>query len=395
MIPAGSLLLVDDEELNRDMLGRRLEFHGYAVTSVESGRDALALLGQQSFELVLLDVMMPEMNGLQVLQHIRAEHTAAELPVIMVTAKTQSEDLVEAFQLGANDYITKPVDMPIALARISTQLSLKRAQAALRESETRYALAAQGANDGLWDWNLLRNEMYFSPRWKAMLGYKDDEIGSSPDDWFARIHPDDVSRVHADLVAHQEGKTVGYENEHRILHRDGNYRWMLSRAAAVRNKDGRAVRMAGSQTDISAGTVADALTGLPNRVLFVDRLERAIERAKRNRDYIFAVFFLDLDRFKIINDSLGHLIGDQLLIGIARRLEECLRSCDTVARLETDNTVARLGGDEFTILLDGIANVADVSLVAERLVKELSMPFNLNGNEVFTSASVGIALGGS
>jgi DNA-binding response OmpR family regulator len=161
MIPAGSLLLVDDEELNRDMLARRLEFHGYVVTSVESARDALALLGQQSFDLVLLDVMMPEVNGMQVLQRIRAEHTPAELPVIMVTARTQSEDLVEAFQLGANDYVTKPVDMPIALARIATQMSLKRAQAALRESETRYALAARGANDGLWDWNLRADEVYY------------------------------------------------------------------------------------------------------------------------------------------------------------------------------------------------------------------------------------------
>ncbi len=191
--------------------------------------------------MVLLDVMMPEMNGLQVLQSIRAEHTPAELPVIMVTAKTQSEDLVEAFQLGANDYITKPVDMPIALARIATQMSLKRAQAALRDSETRYALAARGANDGLWDWNLVSNEVYFSPRWKAMLGYEEQDIGTSQDEWFKRIHPDDLLRVKGDIAAHQAGKTPSYENEHRMMHHDGNYRWMLSRAAAVRDLNGRAV----------------------------------------------------------------------------------------------------------------------------------------------------------
>ena len=390
---AGSLLLVDDDEMNRDMLGRRIELEGYAVVLAEGGRQALALLERQVFDLVLLDVMMPEMNGLETLGRIREKHCPADLPVIMVTAKDQSEDVVEAFRLGANDYVTKPVDLPVALARIATQISHKRAQAALRESEARYALAARGANDGLWDWDLQTDQVYYSPRWKALLGYEEGEIGAGLEEWFRRVHPEDLPGVRAEIEAHRQGLTVHFENKHRLLHKDHSYRWVLSRGLAVRGRDGRAVRMAGSLTDITQDKVADPLTRLPNRVLFMDRLGRALERAKRNRDLRFAVLFLDLDRFKVINDSLGHLMGDQLLIAVARRLEACLRSGDTVARIPSQATVARLGGDEFTILLEDIQDVANAVGVAERIQEELAVPFILNGTEAFTSASIGITLG--
>ena len=244
----------------------------------------------------------------------------------MVTAKVQSHDIVEALSLGANDYVTKPIDFPVALARIKTQLSHKHLVEALRESEERYALAARGANDGLWDWNLKDNEIYFSPRWKSMLGYDEEEIGSSPEEWFKRVHPDDLQRVKEVVASHLEGQTTHCENEHRMLHQNGTYHWMLNRGLAVRDAQGKATRLAGSQTDITQGKVADALTGLPNRLLFMDRLERAVKNAQRAKDYLFAVFFLDLDRFKVIDDSLGHVMGDQLLIATARRLSRaCVR----------------------------------------------------------------------
>jgi diguanylate cyclase (GGDEF)-like protein len=150
--------------------------------------------------------------------------------------------------------------------------------------------------------------------------------------------------------------------------------------------------MAGSQTDITGGKIADALTGLPNRLLFIDRLARLIEHAKRHKDYLFAVMFLDLDGFKMINDSLGHVIGDQLLVGVANRLENCLRASDTVTRIEKLFTIARLGGDEFTILLDQVKDPGDANLVAERLMSTLATPFILDGKKIFTSISIGIAL---
>jgi diguanylate cyclase (GGDEF)-like protein/PAS domain S-box-containing protein len=385
------LLIVDDNEMNRDMLARRLQRKGYEIGLAENARHILQRVKDDRVDLVLLDIEMPEVSGLDALKTLRESYSAIELPVIMVTAKNQSEDIVKALDLGANDYLTKPIDFPVAAARIGTQLSHKLAQEALRESEERYALASRGSNDGLWDWNLSTNVVHFSPRWKGMLGYQENEIGDKPEEWFERIHEADRERVKEEIEAHQKGLTPHFESEHRVLHKDGTFRWMLSRGLAVHNAAGKTLRMAGSQTDITEGKVSDPLTGLPNRLLFIDRLGRLIKHGKRRKNHLFAVLFMDLDGFKMINDSMGHLIGDQLLIGVASRLEKCLRSTDTVARLGETFTVARLGGDEFTVLLDDLKDPGDAKLAAERLMTALSAPFILGGKEIFTSVSIGIA----
>ena len=386
----GTLLVVDDNEMNRDILSRRLRKHGYDVVTAVDGADALAMVDAQEFALVLLDIEMPGLSGLEVLKTLRERRSTIQLPIIMVTARQESADIVNALNCGANDYLAKPVDLAIAVARIQTQLARKQAEAALQESEERYALAAKGANDGLWDWNLRTNEIYFSARWKQMLGLSDETPTCNPDDWFGRVHPEDTDRLMADVAAHLDGLTPQLESQHRVLHSDGGYRWMLSRGVAVRNLDGKAYRMAGSQTDITEGKVSDPLTGLPNRILFLDRLGCSIERATRHGE-AFAVLFLDLDRFKLVNDSLGHLAGDRLLIAIAERLERSVRAVDTVARVGGQHTIARLGGDEFTILLEGVKHVSDAVRVAERIQDNLKRPFQLDGHEIFTSASIGIA----
>ena len=264
---------------------------------------------------------------------------------------------------------------------------------ALRESQERYALAVQGANDGLWDWNLRTNEIYFSPRWKAMLGYGDKEIGNSPEEWFSRIYGDDLKWLQSQLTTHLQGLSAQFEVEHRIWHKDGSYRWMLSRGLAVRDQNGVAYRMAGSQTDITERKRAeeqllhdafhDGLTGLSNRALFLDRLGQAIERSKRQEQFQFAVLFLDVDRFKVINDSLGHRLGDELLITIGQRLEGCLRPGDTLARL---------GGDEFALLIQDIDGTEEAVQLAEQIHDIMRSPFDLAGQEIFVSVSIGIAL---
>ena len=278
----------------------------------------------------------------------------------------------------------------VAIVRDVTEA--KRAEEALRASEERYALAAQGANDGLWDWDLVSGKIYFAPRWKAMLGYNDDDIGTSPDEWFCRLHPDDRERVEWRLLAHTRRLITSFELEYRILHRDGNYRWMLCRGMAVWDDHGRATRMVGSQTDITGrkqaeeqlayGALHDALTGLPNRTLFMDRLSLALKRSQREK-HLFAVLFLDLDRFKTINDSLGHAAGDELLIAVARRLESVLRPGDTVARL---------GGDEFAVMLDQLNTPEEAEWIAERIHQVLQAPLSIRGHTVYTTASIGLAL---
>jgi diguanylate cyclase (GGDEF)-like protein len=258
-----TVLVVDDELTNRDVLQRRLIRVGYRVLTADCGRAALEITAEQRVDLVLLDVMMPEMDGIETLRKLRQSRSVSELPVIMVTARDSSADVVEALDAGANDYITKPVDFAVAQARIRTQLTARR---------------------------------------------------------------------------------------------------------------------------------ADPLTGLPNRLLFMDRLNDLITRAKSASSFEFAVFFLDVDRFKVINDSLGHAAGDQLLTGISRRLEQSLRSTDIVARFDGECTLARLGGDEFTVLLPGVRNVIDARAVAERLVAAVARPFELESREVVVSVSIGVVM---
>jgi diguanylate cyclase (GGDEF)-like protein/PAS domain S-box-containing protein len=388
----GRLLVVDDEEMNRDMLSRRLEIEGYETACADSGRAALQLLATSEFDAVLLDAMMPGISGYEVLAEIRKTQSILELPVLMVTARSQSEDMVHAFENGASDYITKPINFPVALARISAHVTSRKMAARLRESEMRYSLSAQGANDGLWDWDLIAQRVHFSERWKSMLGYQTAEIGDDASEWFNRIHSDDLQHVRQALADHQAGLTPQFESEHRMLHRDQTYRWMLSRGMAVCDAAGRQTRMAGSQTDITRGKAADPLTGLPNRVMFMEHLSATVKSAQAQSISPFAVLFLDLDRFKVVNDSLGHLAGDELLVAVAKRLEACLRRSDVISRVNDRCTISRFGGDEFVILLKGLSSPDNATLVADRVLEVLAEPLLLRGQEVNLSASIGIAV---
>ncbi len=390
--PHYSILIVDDDDLNRELLEHLLQREGYTTRLAASGAQALELIGAHKVDLVLLDITMPQMDGLTVLKTLRQTYTPIDLSIIMVTGKQENTSLVEALNMGANDYVTKPFDFPVVLARLQTQVLRRQAEEALRQSEERYALATHGANDGLWDWDLSCDEVYYSPRWQAMLGCAAEDIGTTPDVWFSRVHPDDIDTLKSQLTDHLKGLTPHFQNEHRVLHKNGTYRWTLSRGLAVRTPAGQAYRIAGSLTDITERKVSDPLTGLPNRLLFLDRLGRAIERTKRRRNFLFAVLFIDLNRFKMINNSFGHSVGDALLAMMAQRLETSLRASDTVTRLGGEHTLARFGSDEFAILLEDISYVSDATRVAQRIHTELSAPFILNDREIFSSTSIGIAL---
>jgi diguanylate cyclase (GGDEF)-like protein/PAS domain S-box-containing protein len=265
---------------------------------------------------------------------------------------------------------------------------------AMRESEERYALAVRGANDGIWDWNLGSDTVYYSPRWKQILGIDASGIKPSIEEWYCRVHPDDFKHLKEDINKHLNDETPHFENEHRIKHSGGDYIWVLSRGLAIRDAEGRPTRIAGSLTDVTKrkkvetqllhDAFHDSLIGLPNRALFMDHLNLAMAHASRRKDYTFAVLFFDIDRFKVINDSLGHFIGDKLLIATAERLEKCLRPGDTVARM---------GGDEFAILLDDVEIESTITQVADRIHNSLSQSFNIDSNEIYITASIGIAIG--
>lgn len=288
----------------------------------------------------------------------------------------------------------KRVKLQSALNSATESLTLKHeAEAALRVSEERYALAAQGSRDGLWDWDIREDRVYFSPRFRQMLGYSDGEFADSLQEWFDHVHPDDADQLQESLTSHLEGISRTMETEVRLQRKDGSYLWVLIRGLAVFGEDGGATRIAGSQTDIHERKIAeqelyygafhDPLTKLPNRLLFLEQLQRAMERCRRKPSYLFAVIFMDLDRFKVINDSLGHFVGDELLKATARRLVGSLRQVDTIARF---------GGDEFAILLDDVDDSGDANTCAERIHMNLRAPFDLAGREVFVTASIGIVL---
>jgi diguanylate cyclase (GGDEF)-like protein/PAS domain S-box-containing protein len=269
------------------------------------------------------------------------------------------------------------------------------AERALRRHEERLTLAAEGANDGWWEWDLRRHELYVSSRWRAMLGSSAGAGIARPQEWTDRVHPEDIGLLREAIKAHLSGQTDCLHHECRMRHEDGSYRRFLCRGLVARGGDSRPVRVAGSLTDTTDAAVAqerlrtvelvDPLTGLRNRSVFVERVGHRLDdmRQRRTRGW-FAVLYLDLDRFKVVNDSLGHLVGDELLIGVSRRLESCLRSGDALARL---------GGDEFAVLLNQLDTQEQANAIAFRIQEALSAPFSLNGREVFTSASIGIAFG--
>ena len=268
--------------------------------------------------------------------------------------------------------------------------------AELTEARNRYALAARGANDGLWDWNLDTGVITFSPRWQSMLGLTEGEAGCEPEEWFSRVHPDDRDRVLMELDAHLTGGTPHFQSEHRIRHADGSWRFVLCRGLAVRDATGQAVRMAGSQTDITERKEAetqllhdafhDGLTGLPNRALFMDRLAGAISRLGRHDRSLAAVLLIDVDRFSVFNDSLGHQAGDELLVAIALRI---------AGSLGPGATLARVGGDDFAVLFEDLSAVPDATREAERIQAALAQPLAIASQEVFITASIGVAFASS
>lgn len=405
--PTIHVLLAEDNQEDAAFvvcLLAQLQVVQYKLEQVNTYDAVLECLARQQYDVYLINSCLGDQRGLD---WIQSGALIGYKAALLFLGSSQEEAL--AVRSHNLDYLHKP-DLSAALLDYAIHHTIERLHLAdtldqtlqaqqhltttlesLQKSEERYSLAIQGTNDGIWDWNLEANEIFFSSEWQAMLGCPEQESTHHPDFWFERIHPEDLYWVKREITAHLNGLSSRFESEYRSLHQEGQYRWMLNRGQAIRNGLGQAVRMIGVQTDVTElkraeeklihDALYDPLTGLPNRVSLMERLRRTGDLVSQEQQYLFAVLFIDLDRFKMINDSLGHAIGDLLLREIAHRLAFCLRP---------DDTIARLGGDEFVILLEDVKTHDNAISVAERILHELSTPFTLEGREIFTTASIGI-----
>ncbi len=267
-----------------------------------------------------------------------------------------------------------------------------------REAEARWRYAIEGSGDGLWDWDINSGEVFYSERWKSMLGFAGDDLSGHIDEWGTLVHPDDKERVLDAVQDHLSGKTREFEQEYRIRCKDGSWKWILARGMAMPAAPGSTdLRMIGTNIDITARKEAEAqieylafydpLTGLANRKLLTDRAQHAQAVAARSLQY-GALLFIDLDGFKAVNDMWGHSVGDQMLMQASQRMKRCLRAADTIARL---------GGDEFVLLLQNIgANRDDAAheaaVVAEKMLDAFFPPFSMDNHEFHCGASLGITL---
>lgn len=286
----------------------------------------------------------------------------------------------------SSSFIANKLNMPCGILCIAKDITNSyAAQEELKISRERYALAA--SNQGLWDWDVVTNTIYYSSGWKELLGYQDNEIKPIIKEWFDRVHPEYRSFLNRAI----QDKRTSFKISYPILHKDGQYRWMLSQGIKLSDRTGNLYRVVGSQIDINTNQIVeeklyytsrhDFLTGLANRTVFEEQLKKSIKINQKNGNFSFSVIFINIDRFKLINSELGYQIGDKLLIYIAQKIQDCLKNNELLARLEAD---------EFAILLPKINEISQTINIAELLQKKLSLPINLSGKKLTVNASMGI-----
>ena len=431
-----NILVVDDIPENLHLLSDTLSHAGYDVRGVISGEMALRVVSSLQPDLILLDVMMPGLNGYQVCEQLKANPETKDIPIIFLSANNDTLDKVKAFNVGAVDYIDKPFQVGEVLLRIKNQLKFKAAQEQIRqlnaqleeriqertaqletanqelkyevherkqvvkllqESEEKLEGILNSLEEVVWSADLAtQNLIFLNPAAHKVYGRSVSELLNNPQLRLETIHPSDRHRVERSLENTNKSQNHNIDLEYRIIQPTGEIRWVWERSRIIYNADGVPRRQDGIICDIterkrieeqlSYEAQHDVLTGLSNRAAFISRVETAIKTSQEDKNYTFVVLFIDLDRFKIINDSLGHLVGDELLITVAKILQDCVRPQDFVARL---------GGDEFTILLDDVQCLGDAHIIAGRIQDKLITPFNLDEHTVFTSASIGIVIGDS
>ena len=397
------VLVVDDDVTVRLLARESMEQSGFTVQEAEDGTLAIAAYEQFRPDIVLLDVMLPGKDGFAVCAEIREFPGGDDTQILMMTGLDDIESIKRAYEVGGTDFITKPINWLILAYRVRYMLRASQAVESLRRNETRLGNAQRIAHIGSWEWNIQADEFNCSEELFRIFSVDNLGFDATYQSFLNSVHPLDRQ-----IVTHSMDEALierkPYNLDHRILLPGGVERIVHTEAEISWDADGRPVWMAGILQDITERKRAeeqiynlayfDNLTGLPNRLLFKEHLGLSLAHAVRSKK-LAAILFLDLDRFKKINDTLGHSIGDKLLQEVAERLLICVRKSDVVGRDEggyLTSSVARLGGDEFTVLLTDIATLQDAARVARRIIDNVSQPINLDGHEVIVTTSIGISL---
>ena len=393
------VLVVDDDVTVRFLAREALECAGFAIEEADNGNEALSAFERLRPSIVLLDVMMPEMDGFEACARLRRLPGGDRTPVILVTGLEDVESIDRAYAVGATDFITKPFNEIILVNRIRYILKASRTLQELWESQARLAHAQRIAHLGNWEWDSETNELSGSEEFYRVLGL--NHQAALPLESFLRfVDPDERESVRNSFDEALHGG-LPVDIKQRIVSPGGTRRIVQLQSEAAVVGGGKLARITGTIQDISelqrfeekVHFLAhyDSLTRLPNRVLFRDRVDQAVAYAKRHNTNVVTMF-LDLDRFKRVNDTLGHHVGDMLLQQVAERLRDTVRNSDSVSRAGGEmGTMARLGGDEFTVLLTGMAHAEHAAKVAKCILQALAKPFHLGEHEVTVTSSIGIA----
>jgi diguanylate cyclase (GGDEF)-like protein/PAS domain S-box-containing protein len=399
MMQKAKILIVDDNPNNRLAIRTILKGIDVELQEADNGFDALSMTLETNYALILLDVQMPEMDGYEVCEQLRADERTAEIPVIFLTAAfKENSDKMHGYKAGATDYLTKPIDDHILKAKVHVFLRIYQQHQQLQENNAELALAAsvfesqQGMVITDSENAILRVNKAFS---KMTLYSEDEVVGKNPSIFKSGLHDDDFYRTMWKAIEN-EGVWRG-EIWNRRKNGEVYPEWVTITAVKINGITSRYIATMSDITEYKNATdkihrlaFYDPLTALPNRRLLLERLEHGIERCERDGE-IMAVLMLDLDKFKPVNDTLGHLAGDQLLQQVAKRLLKRLRNSDMTARL---------GGDEFIVLLENITQIDDAAQVAEEIINDLKQPFFLNiehetkEKEVHIGVSIGISIYG-
>ena len=397
------VLVVDDEPQMRTLVREMLEQSGHDVCEAEDGRQALERFAERRPDIVLMDIIMPGMDGFTACSRLRGLMGGSRVPILVMTGLDDTESIAKAYEQGATDFITKPFNLMILSHRVRYMLRGSFTMDALIKSEVRLGLAQRIAKIGTWEWRPDTNQFTASAEFCSLMGIRSQDFAGTFDAYIKLVHAEDRSRVEQALKGILT-KRVPCDIDHRLILPNGADFTVNLQAEAVFDDQMKALSIVGTAQDITDRKQSereihrlayfDSLTGLPNRVLFKDRVEQALLHASRYHTTL-AMLFLDLDRFKVINDTLGHNIGDLLLKSVADRLAESVRHSDSVSRSvdkEENHSLARLGGDEFTVLLTNLCDAQDAGKVARRIVEALVKPFSIEGREIFVTVSIGIAI---